>query len=291
MANNRGKDKGGSALKIIIITVSVLAALAGAAAAVYFTVFGTVTVVSDSSFGQVVPSGSLTSLRLRLALEGKRLRTVTLQDRYFNSPDLFRARLASEGGQIIILTPVPAAYAVINGVDVSTLLPDTVVIGVHDGTGTACFDVTLVSDELSGWQAVASALQSESGSMARNIGLVYENPADELAQGIIESFPAGHVTEMRKEGTSRMFAIASFNTMDSQGIVLAMCPYVTGFASFFSEQHSVMWIVDYRFAPTVPGSNLYGVVTPDLLSLPAIMDSAEKGSRTEVSLPYVYEKR
>lgn len=290
MGNNR-KKKGSGALKTIMITVSVLAVLAGAAAAVYFAVFGTVTVVCDNSFGQVVPSGSLTSLRLKLALEGKRLRVVTLQDRYLNSPDLFRARLASEGGPCVILTPVPAAYAVINEVDVSALLPDTVVIGIHDGTGTAFFDVTLVSDELSGWKAVASALQAESGSMARNVALVYENAVDELAQDIVDSFPAGHVTEMRKDGTARMFAIASFNTMDSQGIVLALCPYVTGFASFFSEQHSVMWIVDYRFAPTVPDANLYGVVTPDLGSLPAIIDEASKGSRTAVSLPYVYEKR
>jgi len=290
MGNNRKKEKGGRALKTFIM-FSVLVVLAGAAAAVYFIVFDTVTVVSDTSFRQVVPSGDFTSLMLKLALEGKRLRIVTIADRYFNSPDLFRARLASEGGSCVILTPVPAAYAVINSVDVSALLPDTVVIGIHDGTGTASFDVTLVSDELSGWTAVASALQADQGSMSRNIGLVYENLVDELAQGIVGAFPAGHITEMRKEGTARMFAIASFNTMDSQGIVLAMCPYVTGFASFFSEHHSVMWIVDYRFAPTVPDANLYGVVTPDLGSLPAIIKAAEKGSRTALPLTYVYEKR
>ena len=291
MGNERRKEKGHGALKVIIITVSVLVLLAGAAAAVYFFAFGSVTIISDTSFRQVVPSGSLSSLRLGLALEGKRLKVVTLPDQCFNSTEVFRSALTSAGGDYVILTPVPAAYAVIYMVDVSDLLQDAVAIGIHDETGAANFDVTLVSNELSGWKAAASAIQSETASMPQNIALVYEKTVDELAQGIVDSFPAGHVTEFRKEGTSRLFASTSYEKMDEQGIVLALCPYVSGFSYFFSDLHSVSWIVDYRFAHTVPQFNLYGVVTPDFKSLPDIIKDAEKRSHATVLLDYVYEKR
>ncbi len=293
MGNNRtdSRKKGRRGLVAIIITLSVLVLLAGAAAAVYFLAFDTVTIVSDSSFTQIIPSGTFASLRLRLAMEAKRLRIVNLPDQCFRSTDVFIAKLAYTGGSCIILTPVPAAYAVINNIDLSALIPDAVVIGIHDVTGTACFDVTLVSDELSGWQDAASAILAENSSMARNVALIYENQVDELAQGIVDSFPAGHVTEFRKEGSARMFSITTYDTMDAQGIVLALCPYVTGFSGFFNTDHAVSWIVDYRFAYTVPDANLYGVVSPDLGLLPSVIRAAEKGARSEVALPYVYEKR
>ena len=287
----RKKEKGNGALKAVIVTVSILVLLAGAAAAVYFLAFDTVTIVSDTSFRQVVPSGTYSSLRLTLALEGKRLKVVTFPDQYFNSTEVFRSAMASVKGNCLILTPVPAAYAVINQIDVSELRPDTVVIGIHDSTGSAFFDVTLVSDEMSGWKAAASAIQAETASMSQNIALVYETTVDELAQGIIDAFPAGHVTEFRKEGSSRMFASTSADKMDEQGIVLAMCPYVSGLSNFFSTVRSVSWIVDYRFASVVPQTNLYGVVVPDFSSLPGIIDSAEKGTHMVESLDYVYEKR
>ena len=289
--NRRDRNTGHGALKAMIITVSVLVLLAGAAAAVYFLVFDSVTIVSDTSFPQVVPSGTYTSLRLSLAFEGKRLKVVTFQEKNFSSPEVFSSGLVAAGGDYVILTPVPAAYAVINTVDVSALLPDSVVIGIHDGTGTPYFDVTLVSDELSGWTDAAYAIQEETASMPQNIALVYERTVDELAQGIVDVFPAGHVTEFRKETSSRMFANNTYDKMDEQGIVLAMCPYTSGFASFFGAEHSVSWIVDYRFALTVPAANLYGVVSPDFKSLPAVINEAEKGSRVEVPLNYVYEKR
>ena len=293
MGNNRNdrKKKGRRGLKVAIITVSVLVLLAGAAAAVYFLAFDTVTIVSDSSFTQIVPSRTFTSLRLRLAMEAKRLRIVNLPDQCFRSTDVFIAKLAYTGGSCIILTPVPAAYAVINNIDVSALLPDAVVIGIHDATGTECFDVTLVSDELSGWQDAAASIQAEAGTMSRNVALIYENSVDELAQSIVDAFPAGHVTEFRKEGSARMFSITTYDAMDEQGIVLALCPYVTGFSGFFNTDHAVSWIVDYRFAHTVPEANLYGVVAPDLGLLPSVIRAAEKGERSEVSLLYVYEKR
>lgn len=285
------KEKGHGGLKAFIITVSVLVLLAGAAAAVYFLAFDTVSLFSDTSFRQVVPSGTITKLRLRLALDGKRLNVVAMPDQCFGSPDVFRSVLASSDCDYAILSPVPAAYAVINEVDVSDLLPDTVVVGIHDGTGISCFDVSLVSDELSGWEAAAAAISAETASMSRNIALVYENEIEELAQAIVNLFPAGHVTEFRKKGALRMFASSSLDTMDEQGIVLAMCPYVNGFANFFNRENPVSWIVDYRFASTVPAASLYGVVAPDFGSLPAILRNAEKGSRMTVTLDYIYEKR
>jgi len=289
--NRRDRNTGHGALKAIIITVSVLVLLAGAAAAVYFLVFGTVTIVSDTSFPQIIPSGTYTGLRLDLALQGKRLKVVTLQEKSFSSPEVFSASLVAAGGDRVILTPVPAAYAVINMVDVSELLPDSVVIGIHDGSGTSSFDVTLVSDVLSGWTDAAHAIQEETASMPQNIALVYEKNIDELTQDIVDLFPAGHVTEFRKDTSSRMFPSTTYDKMDEQGIVIAMCPYISGFASFFGTGHDVFWIVDYRFALTVPAANLYGVVVPDFKSLLTIVNEAVKGARAEVPLDYVYEKR
>lgn len=293
MGNNRKnrKGKGHGGLIAFIITVSVLVLLAGAAAAVYFLSFDTVSLFSDTSFRQVVPSGTVTSLRFRLALDGKRLNVVSMPDQCFGSPDVFRSALASSDCDYAILSPVPAAYAVINEIDVSALLPDTVVLGIHDETGTSFFDVSLVSDELSGWEDAAAAISAETASMSQNIALVYESTIDELAQDIMEFFPAGHVTEFRKKGALRMFASTTLETMDEQGIVLAMCPFVNGFANFFNRENPVSWIVDYRFASTVPAASLYGVVAPDFGSLPAILRAAEKGSRTAVTLNYIYEKR
>ena len=79
--------------------------------------------------------------------------------------------------------------------------------------------------------------------------------------------------------------------MDRQGIVLAMCPYVSTFYRFFSNETTVQWVVDYRFASVVPEKNLYAVVIPDFAGLQYVAEDVEKHSHTLGTLPYIYVKR
>lgn len=284
-------EKKHKALKVIIISVSVVVLLAGAAAAVYFLAFGTMTLVADDSFMQVVPSGTLSSMRLHLAGKGVRLKVVKLPESSFSSADVFSTALAGLRSDYVVLTPVPAAYAVHNEIDVSTLIPSASVTAIHDQSGSEFFDCILVSDVGTGWERAADAMNLETSSMSQNLALVYGSTETELAQSIVSCFPEGHVTEFVKESASRMFASTTIDQMDKQGIVIAMCPYVSYFSSFFDSGSSVYWITDYRIAQVVPEGYLYGVVSPDFISACSIALTVEKGSHVAETLEYIYEKK
>jgi hypothetical protein len=277
--------------KILIITVSVILLLAGAASAVYFLAFDSMALVADDAFIHVVPSGTLGSLRMSLAGKGIRLRVVKLQESTFRSVDLFTSTLSALKDDYIVLAPVSATYAAKNMIDVSTLNPSSIVLGIHDSSASQYFDCTLVSDEMTGWEKAASALMSETASMSQNVALVYDGKGNDIAQGIVSCFPAGHVTEFEKEGTSRLFASNTLEQMDRLGIVMAMCPYVSGFSSFFDSKSSVSWITDYRLANVVTDGNLYGIVLPDFKSIAEIAGRTQKGSHDAAILEYVYEKK
>jgi len=279
------------AWKILIITVSVILLLAGAAAAVYFLAFDSMALVTDDAFMQVVPSDTLGGLRMSLAGKGIRLKVVKLPESTFRSVDLFTSALAALKDDYIVLAPVSATYAVKNEIDVSALDPSSIVLAIHDSYGSQYFDCTLVSDEMSGWEKAAASLISETASMSRNVALVFDDKGKDLAEDIVACFPDGHVTEFEKEGTSRMFATNALEQMDRLGIVMALCPYVGGFSSFFESEGSVSWITDYRLAQVVTDGNLYGVVLPDFGSIAAVAGRTEKGARDTAVLEYVYEKK
>ena len=293
LCNLQGMKKIRRAWKILIITVSVILLLAGAAAAVYFLAFDSLALVTDDAFMQVMPSGTLRGLRIYLAGNGIRLKVVKLQEKIFSSAEPFTSALSALKDDYIVLTPVPAAFVVNNMIDVSSLNPSSIVLGIHDSSAAQYFDCILVSGEMSGWEKAAASLMSETESMSQNIALVYEGKSKDLAQGIVACFPAGHVTEFRKEDNSRMFASGTISQMDNLGIVMAMCPYVSGFSGFFDSKgsSSVSWITDYRLAPAVTDGNLYGIVVPDFMSIAAIAAATEKGAHDTAVLGYVYEKR
>ena len=278
--------------KILIIIVSVILLLAGAASVVYFLAFDSMALVTDDAFMQVVPSGTLRELRMNLAGKGIRLKVVKLPEKTFSAVDPFTSALSVLKDDYIVLTPVPAAYVANNMIDVSSLNPSSIVLGIHDSSAAQYFDCTLVSDEMTGWEKAASSLIADTESMSQNIALVYEGKSRDLAQGIAACFPTGHVTEFEKEGTSRMFASGTISQMDKLGIVMAMCPYVSGFSGFFdSKGSSVSWITDYRLAPAVSEGNLYGMVLPDFNSIYTIAAATEKGAHDTAVLEYVYEKK
>ncbi len=279
------------AWKILIITVSVLLLTAGAAAAVYFLAFDSMALVTDSAFMQVVPSGTIGGLRMSLAGKGMRLKVVQLPDDTLRSAGLFSSALAALKDDYIVLTPVSAAYAVNNEIDVSELKPSSVVLAVHDDSALRYFDCTFVSDEMSGWEKASEAIGSETTSMSQNIGLVYDEKGRTLAQGIVSCFPDGHVTEFGREGASKLFASNTLGEMDRLGIVLAMCPYVGGFSDFFGSESSVSWITDYRLARVVPDGKLYGIVLPDFRSIADAARQTQKGDHSSAVLRYVYEKK
>ena len=275
----------------MIITVSALLLAAGAAAAVYFLAFDSLALVTDNAFMQVMPSGTIGGLRMSLVGKGMRLKVVKLSDDTLNSSGLFSSTLAALKDDYIVLTPVSAAYAVNNEIDVSELKPSSVVLAVHDESALRYFDCTLVSDEMSGWEKASEAIGSETASMSQNIGLVYDEKGRTLAQGIVSCFPDGHVTEFERVGASKLFASNTLGEMDRLGIVLAMCPYVGGFSEFFGSESSVSWITDYRLAQVVTEGKLYGIVLPDFRSLADIARRTQKGDHSSVGLEYVYEKK
>ena len=132
--------KGLTAILIIIAVVIVL----GAAAAVYFLAFDSMTIVSDSAFSQIVPQKTVTMLRLRCALKGIRLSVTRLTDDCFYSEAAFEARLGRIRSDYVLLGPLSAAYAVKNYIDVSDLLKSSIVLAIHDSEGSHLFDCTLL---------------------------------------------------------------------------------------------------------------------------------------------------
>ena len=286
-----GKKKMTRVGKWALRIVFALLALALVLAAVYYLVFPRITFVSDSSFRQVYTSSDMWRLRLDYASHGKRLSILKLSDSAFDSPELFSSALAKAGGKTVVLSPLASEYAIIEGIDVSSLLEKSIVLGISMNTDSECFDCTLVPDEVSGWIQAATALAEETSKMSQNVALVYESEGISYIQDIVSCFPAGHVSEFKRLAGTSLFQSTTLTEMDEQGILIAMCPYVASFHRFFSKETSILWIVDYRFAPVVPEDNLYGVVMPDFSVLPDISGEVEKNSRGVDVLPYTYVKK
>ena len=93
--------------KAAIIILSVIIAVAAAAAAVYLFAFGTLTIVSDPAFSQVVPGGTIARLRLEYAMKGIRLRVKGLSDDCFRSRTLFSETLGRIRSDYVVLARLP----------------------------------------------------------------------------------------------------------------------------------------------------------------------------------------
>ena len=278
-------------MKTVLRIAALLVLLVLLCAAVYFLFFPKITLVSDSSFRQVYTSSDIRSLRLEYAGRGVRLKVLKLADSAFDSADAFKAALGKAKGSAVILSPLASEYCMVNEIRVSGLLEKSLVVGINMNPENECFDVTLVPDEKTGWIEAAVALEAETSKMARNVGLVYESETISYVEDIVSCFPEGHVSEFGKTSGTSLFPANTLEAMDGQGIVIAMCPYVSSFNRFFSNGTTVQWIVDYRFTSVVPSGNLYGVVVPDLSVVIGISKTSEKGVYSSEPLPYKYVKK
>ena len=289
--DSMGKKKNSKLLKTVWRIAALLLLLVLLCAVVYFLFFPKITLVSDSSFRQVYSSSDIRSLRLEYASHGLRLKVLNLADSAFDSEDAFRAALSKAKGRAVLLSPLASEYCVVNEIRISELLEKSVVVGINMNPESVCFDVTLVPDEKSGWIEAAAILAAETSKMSQNVGLVYESETISYIEDIVLCFPEGHVSEFCKTSGTSLFPANTLEAMDGQGIVIAMCPYVSSFHRFFVNGTTVQWIVDYRFTSVVPSGNLYGVVVPDLSVVIGISKTAEKGMQSSDSLPYKYVKK
>ena len=286
-----GKRKSPKLLKIMLRIVALLLLLVLLCAAVYFLFFPKITLVSDSSFQQVYTSSDMWSLRLEYASHGFRLKVMKLADSAFDSEDAFKSALSKAKGRAVTLSPLASEYCVVNEIRMSELLEKSIVVGINIYPVNECFDFTLVPNEKSGWIEAATILEAETSKMSQNVALVYESEVGSYVEDIVSCFPNGHVSEFKKVSGTSLFPTNTLNAMDEQGIVIAMCPYVSSFHRFFVGNTTVQWIVDYRFASVVPSDNLYGVVVPDLSVVIGISKTTEKGAYVSDSLPYKYVKK
>ena len=78
--------------------------------------------------------------------------------------------------------------------------------------------------------------------------------------------------------------------MDELSVSVSMCPYDRRLSDFFKAPGKLCWVVDYRFVPVVPKKQLYGMVVPDLSKALKDAVKAEKGTASEISVEYDYEK-
>ena len=286
-----GKKKSPKLLKIVLRIAALLLLLVLLCTAVYFLFFPKITLVSDSSFQQVYTSSDMWSLRLEYASHGFRLKVMKLADSAFDSEDAFKSALSKAKGRAVILSPLASEYCVVNEIRMSELLEKSIVVGINIYPVNECFDFTLVPNEKSGWIEAATILEAETSKMSQNVALVYESEVGSYVEDIVSCFPNGHVSEFKKVSGTSLFPTNTLNAMDEQGIVIAMCPYVSSFHRFFVGNTTVQWIVDYRFASVVPSDNLYGVVVPDLSVVIGISKTTEKGAYVSDSLPYKYVKK
>ena len=286
-----GKKKSPKYLKIVLRIAALLLLLVLLCTAVYFLFFPKITLVSDSSFQQVYTSSDMWSLRLEYASHGFRLKVMKLADSAFDSEDAFKSALSKAKGRAVILSPLASEYCVVNEIRMSELLEKSIVVGINIYPVNECFDFTLVPNEKSGWIEAATILEAETSKMSQNVALVYESEVGSYVEDIVSCFPNGHVSEFKKVSGTSLFPTNTLNAMDEQGIVLAMCPYVSSFHRFFVGNTTVQWIVDYRFASVVPKTNLYGIVVPDLSVVIGISKTTEKGAYVSDSLPYKYVKK
>ena len=286
-----GKRKSPKLLKIVLCIAALLLLLVLLCTAVYFLFLPKITLVSDSSFQQVYTSSDMWSLRLEYASHGFRLKVMKLADSAFDSEDAFKSALSKAKGRAVTLSPLASEYCVVNEIRMSELLEKSIVVGINIYPVNECFDFTLVPNEKSGWIEAATILEAETSKMSQNVALVYESEVGSYVEDIVSCFPNGHVSEFKKVSGTSLFPTNTLNAMDEQGIVIAMCPYVSSFHRFFVGNTTVQWIVDYRFASVVPSDNLYGVVVPDLSVVIGISKTTEKGAYVSDSLPYKYVKK
>ncbi|MBR2282781.1 MAG: hypothetical protein IJ863_09195 [Spirochaetales bacterium] len=275
--------------KAAIVISSVILFLMALSSFVYFVLFDTFTLFSDVSFNQVY-STCLLRDRLRYAARGVRLKVRTIDDTCFNDNERFISELAGVRGDYVLLSPIASMFAYQNRTDVSALVPGSIVLGIGSEDYSGLFDNLLVSDERSGWVKAGKAISAETASMSQNIGLVYDLGSIDYDSDIVGCFGENRVSIFAKDGSGRLFASTTLETMNRQGIVVALCPFATNFDSFFNFESSVSWVVDYRLAPVVPDKNLYGVVCPDLGQVLETARSTHKGLNAMGRLEYRYEK-
>ena len=286
-----GKKKMSKVWKWVLRIAAILLFLALICSAVYLLAFPRITLVTDSSFLQVYPSSDIRSLRSEYASHGIRLKVLKLADSAFDSEEQFKAALGKARGRAVVLSPLASEYCIREEIDVAMLLEKSLVVGINVDSENEVFDCTLVPDEKTGWIEAAITLEAETSKMSQNVALVYESEGIAYIEDIVSCFPNGRITEFKKVSNSSVFVSNALDKMDNQGIVIAMCPYVSSFPRFFISGTTVKWVVDYRFASVVPADNLYGVVIPDLGVVTDIPKAADKTSRTVYSLPYKYVKK
>ncbi len=277
--------------KISIVVSALVLLLAAGFAFVYFVVLDTFILVSDSSLNQVVPAYCMKRTASDFASKGFRLKVKTLDDRCFQDTSLFTSEIAKIKGAYVLLGPLSSYYALQNGIDVSALLPNSKVLGIGGKDMASMFDCCLDSDERTGWVKAAEEIAKQTASMAQNIGIVYDSGSISYSEDIISCFGSGRVSSFVKEGSSLLFPSRTIDEMNRLGIVLALCPYLEDFNSFFTKPGSVSWIVDYRLSSVVPEDNLYGVVIPDMAAILDLAETVGKGERRVVDMEYCYEKR
>jgi len=276
-----------TALWISVVVVFALVLLSF----IYFMVFDTFTLVSDPALSQLIPSSHLSGLRMELALKGIRFRVKTLDDVCFYDSSTFISELSRTKGDYVLLGPVSSRYAIQNDVDVSELLPRSVVLGISSSGDGSLFDCTLSSDEASGWIQAAESISKETASTSQNVGLVYDGNFVDYSNDIISCFGPNRVSAFEQEDSGRLMASRTLDELDQQGIVLVLCPYAANLHYFFSDDSSLSWVVDYRFTDVVPQGNLYGIVLPDLRKVIEKATEVAKGEGATAVLEYCYEKR
>ena len=279
-----GKRKRAITIIMVLILAVVLAAVS-----FYFLVLPTFAIVSDEAWSTCFSTSQMLGLRASYALDGYRLKVVKLGSSDMYNPEVFRNVLSKLKSDYVVLGPVASAYAVQNKLDVSFMLEDSVVlaIGAEDSD---LFDCLLLSDERSGWLSASKAIAQQTSASSKNVALVYESDVISYANDITNLFPSGGVSVFDKSKGGNVFYRSTLQEMDRLGIVIALCPYVSGMGNFFDEAGTVSWIVDYRFRSAIPAANLYGTVGPDLKNILAIAKDVEKGSCTTHNWEFVYEK-
>ncbi len=276
--------------RIPLIVLTAMVVVLALCAFVYLVLFDTFTLVADSTFGQLYSPTEVLGLRLSFASKGARLRVKVLKDDSFLSQEQFTSSLSKVRGDYVLLTPLASNYAASLSLNVSELLPKSIVLAMTT-KASDLFDCTLSSDEESGWIQAAKAISGETSSMSQNVALVYSSSSATEVQAIEACFPSGHLSVFEDDGSRRLFVSETVSEMDRLSMVLALCPYSDRLDDFFEYESTVQWVVDYRLRHVVPDSLLYGIVRPDFLDALKTARDVGKASGETRALEYEYEKR
>ncbi len=286
--------------KCALIILSTLFLLIAAFFAVYFFCFERFAVVSDPAWGYLLPSSERLSLRLELALSGKRLVIVNATAQDLSDASSFTPMLLSLNAPTVLLGPIASQCAIDFDLDVSSLLEASVVYGMWKKQ-CSLFDATIISDVDAGWKEASQTIAQTLKTMAQNVGVVYDSLGTSAYQAIETEISGSSLLSYLYDGESHLYYSNTLSDMNQKQVVLALCPHLSGFEQFFSsgvsgvgeEANSVSWIVDYRYAKIVPKQQLYGIVLPNLSGLArALVESgALKKSGQVYSLEYKYEAK